>query len=552
MNRFLLASSAILSSILFVALFVASSVSAQDIKPFRTVSGVYQQSPGGEKHNPGTDWYNYALKTQDEKYRPQIDSSFKKALDTGHWGVVQYESQSDGKPYGFYEVFWSEQKCSGTSLRYTGGDAGIYDLYIKDGNDRSCRFHIIRSDGVRYLDLSSSIQVSLDLGINKRGLLLFSGEYTLDSILQGRDIQLPQTYKPRKPIRLPLFISQTKATSGKANAGDVIGQIDPDAYKKVNGTDVLPDLYDLRLLKKGDNGLEPLESEMPHLGPAINRWRDVPYGKYRFMAHAFFNPQVSDQYHVFTSTVDIIVDEKGFTLVYDSDKQKSCFFRKGASDAGLWDLNRRDPNNGSWSSPGAAPERCLDRQLWDTDKLTEEIAPEYDFDKLQPCNVLDLACHLSRFFNSIVGWFMDAISFLFVPDGATVQNMFSGFMKRFNDSLGFLAFPFTFLGDLYNSIRSMSQGSNTCALPSFAVFGAQTQLHLCAWRYQLPAVWSFMQLIIQGGIAIGFLWSVYRIVMRMFGSSVDDHDDDSDGELQEVRWRDDRTGQTGDWERRRK
>ena len=62
-----------------------------------------------------------------------------------------------------------------------------------------------------------------------------------------------------------------------------------------------------------------------------------------------------------------------------------------------------------------------------------------------------------------------------------------------------------------------------------------------------------MQTILQGGIAVGFLWTCYRLANRFFGIYIEDYDEeDVESSTRSVRWLDERTGEVGDWEERRK
>ena len=56
---------------------------------------------------------------------------------------------------------------------------------------------------------------------------------------------------------------------------------------------------------------------------------------------------------------------------------------------------------------------------------------------------------------------------------------------------------------------------------------------------------------LQGGIAIGCLWTCYRLANRFFGIYVEDYEEE-DHDTQSIRWFDERTGDHGDWEERRK
>ena len=152
--------------------------------------------------------------------------------------------------------------------------------------------------------------------------------------------------------------------------------------------------------------------------------------------------------------------------------------------------------------------------------------------------------------NSFVWFFTDFLFGIFFPKIEDIQALWDDLLNTLIDRLGFLALPFTFIKGVFTTVQAMTTTNNTCAL-SLTVFGSTANVELCRWRYQLPAVWSFMQTILQGGIAIGFLWTCYRLANRFFGIYVEDYEED-ESETHSVRWLDERTGDHGDWEERRK
>ena len=152
--------------------------------------------------------------------------------------------------------------------------------------------------------------------------------------------------------------------------------------------------------------------------------------------------------------------------------------------------------------------------------------------------------------NSFVWFFTDFLFGIIFPKIEDLQSLWDDLLNTIIDRLGFLALPFTFIKGVFTTVQAMTTTNNTCAM-SLTVFGSTANLELCKWRYQLPQVWSFMQIFLQGGIAIGFLWTCYRLANRFFGIYVEDYEEE-EHETQSVRWFDERTGDHGDWEERRK
>ena len=152
--------------------------------------------------------------------------------------------------------------------------------------------------------------------------------------------------------------------------------------------------------------------------------------------------------------------------------------------------------------------------------------------------------------NSFVWFIYDFLFGIFFPKIEDIQALWDDLLNTIIDRLGFLALPFTFVKGVFTTVQAMTATNNTCAM-SLTVFGSTANVELCRWRYQLPGMWALMQTILQGGIAIGFLWTCYRLANRFFGIYVEDYEEE-DHETQSIRWLDERTGDHGDWEERRK
>lgn len=183
------------------------------------------------------------------------------------------------------------------------------------------------------------------------------------------------------------------------------------------------------------------------------------------------------------------------------------------------------------------------------EKPKYEDCSQYDwkFGDLKIPSPGSIACAIR---NSFVWFFTDFIFSIIFPKIEDLQSLWNDLLNTIIDRLGFLALPFTFIKGVFATVEAMTTNNSTCAV-SLTVFGSTANLEMCRWRYQLPAVWSFMQIFLQGGIAIGFLWTCYRLANRFFGIYVEDYEEE-DHDTQSIRWFDERTGDHGDWEERRK
>lgn len=173
---------------------------------------------------------------------------------------------------------------------------------------------------------------------------------------------------------------------------------------------------------------------------------------------------------------------------------------------------------------------------------------DWNFNGLKIPSPGSIACSIR---NSFVWFFTDFIFGILFPKIEDIQALCDDLLNTIIDRLGFLALPFTFIKGVFTTVQAMTTNNPTCAVP-LTVFGSTANLEMCKWRYQLPAMWAFMQTILQGGIAIGFLWVCYRLANRFFGIYVEDYEEEDDDAYMTARWVDERTGETGDWQKFRR
>lgn len=541
--------------------FFSTDAHAQDKKvQFHTTDKLYLQVNGGEKKDLTKSLFTSIVDNLNPAYKDDIDRNanrlkqdMNRAIENGTWLYVQRFGSYKGKSYAYYSLYFNYSKNCDVRLDYRG-DIFYLDTY---SDKDECRFRSAKFDAgtvsnyygnsKSYTDLN--VQISFETPDSKAALFFYTGDYTLTKNAEPYIKQdLPRDINQASKVKLPIFISSTDPKSQKPNVMDLSASLNVEAFKKLNPD--VPELsfLDMRLYKDGDQNKEVF-GQFSRKGLLSEWWSDVEYGNYRLIAMGFYHGENAKIYRVQPAVIDFKVDDKGFWLNYDANKDQTCVFRQGAS---TQDINHfsTDPNTGSWISPGSTPERCFDNP-WDKSP-DSEFKLGYDFDKLVPCKTMDLACHMSRFFNAITKWVFGTISWLFFPDSARVGAMFNQTLSNLQRSFGFLFFPVTFISDVFKSILQFSAVNDTCALPPISIYGSTATIELCRWRYQLPGTWSFMQLIIRAGISIAFLWVCYRLLMRFLGVQFDDADDAADDDVDDVRWRDDRTGETGDWERRRK
>ncbi len=536
MNRFLAALSVLLFSTLSVILFGTLSVNAQaTTSDFNLTDKVIFQPRKGQEQDHTKDFYSWLRDQVPENgngysyTKQQFINSFDIAMASGTWGVVQTETKS--AQYGDYKnfiLFWTHKKHDDCSFEiYKTAQYNYSIRSTTNVTDSGCRFYsasysIDGNFASYHKSQALNFQLSFQNEFNRGSLVFFTGDYTVHSSADGSVPIIPKHILNKTEVKFPLRIfSVANKHQGSA---EVNAFLDTELFDKFNPGVPYPSMYSVQLFNSKKEELPGI----PTLdGTSVNKWPNVPYGEYRVLFVGYYTGDNFDRYVGKPSVVDIRVTEDGFHYLYDPNKDKFCFFKNGISSADTT-LTTVDPNTGSWLSPGSAPTRCIDQDPWDKD-LHSEISAGYNLEEIPPCNTLDLACHISRAISTITGWISQFFMWLFVPNSDFVSNNFKSFLNNLQNSLGFLWTPVSVIQAVYTGIIDNKISGDTCALPQMTLFGATSTIHLCAWRYQFPQLWQHMQLAIQGGLAVSFVWVLYRLLMKFFSIHIEDHDDDDDG-----------------------
>lgn len=179
-----------------------------------------------------------------------------------------------------------------------------------------------------------------------------------------------------------------------------------------------------------------------------------------------------------------------------------------------------------------------------------ELAPDYE-----ECDLIDIMCH----FRNAGKFIAQTFKWLFIPDFSRLNQSFVSLAEHFKSSLGLFWAPFDIFIQTFQVLtgNSANPTGQYCSLGSWQMFGRgqSATIELCRWRDQLPALWSTMQLAIQASISISMLyvfWSLFRTDILGLSKRDNDEEDSTSDDSEEFRWHDDRTGETGPWERRRK
>lgn len=580
----------ILSSLLILCYSVFSpfySVSALDDKknhaPFHTTKNLYLE------HGPNSkmDITNYlvtTLFTAKDVYnrrivwncpamtREQAYTSYKKAIaNNSGWLITQYQrvyteqvTSSKSALYSSQSVrlYWSEVKPDEQTIYYYGDriNHSMYLLGVSPSIRSSFRYLLLT-----YYNRDESIHISCEMSAGSYQTRISADNPDVDDYyLEKGESEKTSTFLNTFPYKLDKSITWD------------IGTI-PDSLRQT----LYPHFeYDLKHLKLNLKHLKEKDSiQFP------NAWASFDNQKGYYIADK------SDYYLQFTvqnrkggdvvnnglqyvkagGSVDLELPALGeysvtakytikvcYASSYDRDKTimpaegDYCFYTPPDEKQNLKYGERTiylkaDGSVKSGSTVGLDCPYGFCSDLKEKPKYEDCSQYDWKFGDIRIPSPGSIACSIR---NSFVWFFTDFIFGIIFPKIEDLQFLWDDLLNTIIDRLGFLALPFTFVKGVFTTVQAMNSNNTTCAV-SLTIFGSTANLEMCKWRYQLPAVWSFMQIFLQGGIAIGFLWTCYRLANRFFGIYVEDYEEE-DHDTQSIRWFDERTGDHGDWEERRK
>ena len=527
-------------------------------------------------------WYNYLFnKKKDADFdfvwdcpvltRDQAKTSYAKAIANNEgWLVTQREYLFDSLYQGkktlvkTLQVYWSEKKLDKQLLQYYRGfgyywqfndfiSNGIY--YLDLGYDDNGRVHIgcydIKSFTPNYSKITALLsftneRVSQDDQKNgyydKTSTLINTFPYEVDKKTIGdKDISIRDAYQQTLYPHFEYDLKYLKLKLKHLKKEDSIKF--PDAWASFDNQKgyYIPDKSDyyiwftVQKRKGGDviqNGLQYIkadgsfEVDLPSLD--------------EYSITASYTTKVCYAYS-YDRDKTITPAEGDYCFYAPPDEKKDLKYGQRTA------YIKADGSVKSGSTLGLVCNDGFCSELKQKPKYEDCSQFDWKFGSIKIPSPGSIACAIR---NSFVWFFTDFLFGIIFPKIEDLQSLWDDLLNTIIDRLGFLALPFTFIKGVFTTVQAMTTTNNTCAL-SLTVFGSTANVELCRWRYQLPAVWSFMQTILQGGIAIGFLWTCYRLANRFFGIYVEDYEED-ESETHSVRWLDERTGDHGDWEERRK
>lgn len=527
-------------------------------------------------------WYNYLFnKKKDADFdfvwdcpvltRDQAKTSYAKAIANNEgWLVTQREYLFDSLYQGkktlvkTLQVYWSEKKLDKQLLQYYSGfgyywqfndfiSNGIY--YLDLGYDDNGRVHIgcydIKSFTPNYSKITALLsrtneRVSQDDQKNgyydKTSTLINTFPYEVDKKTIGdKDISIRDAYQQTLYPHFEYDLKYLKLKLKHLKKEDSIKF--PDAWASFDNQKgyYIPDKSDyyIQFTIQKRNGGDVIQNGLQYIKADGSFEVDLP-SLDEYSITASYTTKVCYAYS-YDRDKTITPAEGDYCFYAPPDEKKDLKYGQRTA------YIKADGSVKSGSTLGLVCNDGFCSELKQKPKYEDCSQYDWKFANFKIPSPGSIACAIR---NSFVWFFTDFLFGIIFPKIEDLQSLWDDLLNTIIDRLGFLALPFTFIKGVFTTVQAMTATNNTCAM-NLTVFGSTANLELCRWRYQLPAVWSFMQIFLQGGIAIGFLWTCYRLANRFFGIYVEDYEEE-DHDTHSIRWFDERTGDHGDWEERRK
>lgn len=499
---------------------------------------------GDSKVDVTTLYYSYLFRRSDVSWsnscsrfitRSAAESSYKKAIyGNGDWIITNSFYKNGSTNIRYVTLYWTESKAKKQILEYSD----YYGYHFRETGFRKILLSMSSANSFQVTCDSSLEGVSTPLILSRfltnpygtTETFLSTPDYELSSILKDRNIHIPKSLQDEILPDFEYEVVDKKITIKHLKDRDRITLDAFSDYTK-DGWHLVDNTYQLIFTVQKRRGGEVIFQQAINAGGSFSV--DVPdYQEYMVVAR--YSAKACYSYGPESSTPDYCIN--AFPKETERVKYKERYMYIKV--------------DGQKHSGSTVTSVCLEGFCEEYLKPKYEDCSKYDVTiaGVKMPSVGSIACALRNSFT----WFInDLILPFIIPKSEDVQKLFGDLTDFTIDRLGFVALPFTFIKGVLTTVEAMTSNNDTCAI-SLTVFGSTSKLEMCKWRHQLPAVWSFMQIFLQGGIAIGFLWTCYRLLMQVFGVPVGDYEESESEQSGEVRWHDDRTGETGPWERRGK
>lgn len=489
-------------------------------------------------------YYSYLFKREDVEWtyscsrfisRSDAENSYKKAIQNGgDWIITNTYYKNGDSDNRYVYLYWSESKSQKQILSY---DSAYGYHFFEKGFKKirlvmpsSNRFQVVCDSSLE--GSNTPLTLSFLKGNSSVDTFLSTPDYELSSELKDVKISIPKSLQDEILPDFEYDVFDKKISIKHLKDRD---RITLDAFSDYikDGWHLVDNTYQLVFTIQKRRGGDVVHQQTINAGDTFSV--DLPnYDEYTVVAR--YSARACYSYGEGSATPDYCINGFPKDTEYIKYKERYMYI----------DVDGRK-HSGSTVDSVCIEGFCEEKK--EKPKYEDCSQYDYNFNGLKIPSFGSIACAIR---NSFVWFFTDFIFGIIFPKVEDIKVLFDDLLNTIIDRLGFLALPFTFIKGVFTTVQAMTVTNNTCAL-NLTVFGSTASVELCKWRYQLPQMWSLMQTILQGGIAIGFLWTCYRLANRFFGIYIEDYDEeDVESSTRSVRWLDERTGEVGDWEERRK
>lgn len=139
-----------------------------------------------------------------------------------------------------------------------------------------------------------------------------------------------------------------------------------------------------------------------------------------------------------------------------------------------------------------------------------DITPE----ALPDCDLTDIPCQLAKLIGAIKG----ALTWLFVPNADSLKYAVTGNVKTISEKLGFLSYPFVFLGDLFSAFTTSTSTwctDSSCTKSFGNFFGQPASINLLAVKDLNSSLWNYILLAIRGVTVLALILGIRKKFMEV-------------------------------------
>lgn len=432
-------------------------------------------------------------------------ASFSQALNTGAWAVRQWEQISPYQPVKQIDVFWVE---SGTmQIDFTDSIGTIKDTRLSGGtvhrarisNDWAgwvgspdCEIGVWQAGSTATDWTFTSSATHAQYGYELRGFLATNTTVNYPTGYEGEEI--PDSAPGAKTIIKPDFTYSVNNKDVQAkDYNQTLPTITPDEGYTIQGYSVEwslfkcgsytvvgnicndPDLVKHQILPQGDNF----------------NYSVSDYGDYHLQAQ--YLVQECYRYPSYPATPDY------------------CFYVDFGAEAELDDYDFTSTTvylkiDGSAFSGDTKEGEC------DVSGFCEPPSPYED------CSTygLDVVGGLGCVIRNFGVWLTNTLKMLFIPTGQFFKELFDDFNSFFNEKLGFIAYPITFLIGFFTDVMNAA-GSPNCAIEGGSLFGVNADIDLCKMQNNIPQIYNGIIVLIRAAVAFTLIFALFRKYHEVVG-----------------------------------